>query len=440
MPERNIEHNKYGRGIVKQSRNKGFELEVLFNNGVKRWIRLDEINEIGQATPFISDSTSPRITSISRDSLKYRRMIEAFRLGIVPYDCVQDFTFGRETEAEKISEWLNCSNENTLLIVGNYGTGKTHLLQYTYANALKNGFAVASVEMDPEETPFHKPKRVYRKLIQNFRYRPMQGMNIEGFRSFLKRALNFGIFKDHIYFKCLIDKTSDESIWDWIEAQEAIAKPWDPYKMSYFALPGLYDYSTTANIYCYLISSLGWATTEALGCRGLVLIFDEAETVGMGYATYRVESGKNFLKALIRVANNDETLLSLFRRSGLEYTTMGAKGIRAKTPFLYRTPSNLKLLFAFTPINALSAIEELKSSRKILLEALGNKALIDVFEHICELYKETYNFTEKDLQNRYIFDRVTTESGRTRLFVKGSVEALDLFRLSRGKGLDGGLK
>ena len=59
-----------------------------------------------------------------------------------------------------------------------------------------------------------------------------------------------------------------------------------------------------------------------------------------------------------------------------------------------------------------------------------------MFEHICLLYDSAYDFLEEDLTIDAVFRRVTTQSGRTRLFVKGSVEALDLIRLSHGKALD----
>ena len=72
---------------------------------------------------------------------------------------------------------------------------------------------------------------------------------------------------------------------------------------------------------------------------------------------------------------------------------------------------------------------------KIELKPLSNNARKEVFEHICLLYDSCYNFLEEDLTIDNIFRKVNTRSGRTRMFVKGAVEALDLVRLNPGKDL-----
>ncbi len=66
------------------------------------------------------------------ERFKSRRMVEAFRLGIVPYDCVSDFIFGRAEEIQILTDWLDQPDSNAMLTVGEYGTGKTHLLHYAY--------------------------------------------------------------------------------------------------------------------------------------------------------------------------------------------------------------------------------------------------------------------------------------------------------------------
>lgn len=438
MPERVVNHPKYGRGVVLQSRYKGFELLVKFDNGIKRWVRIDETTEIPQVamvppTPLVPQPPQPS----TPQSFKSRRMIEAFRCGIVPHDCVDDFTFGREREIQKLMNWLMDPEESTLLLVGEYGTGKTHLLNYAYWRALRENFAVAYVEMDPNETPFHKFKRVYARLVQTFRF-CSKGGKLKSFREFLKEAFVRGAFKDHIYFKYLIEH-DDDIFWEWIEGSESIPRPvernethWGYWVNRYNFLPGLYDYSTAANIYCYLLSSLGWAAKEILGLKGLLLVFDEGEALEIS-DYYQFEKGLNFLKALIRTAEDDEQLLAKFRNTGLDCCAVGAGWY---TPFLYRQPSKLKLLFAFTPAVVIEVTEELESARRIELQPLTDAALKTVFEHICLLYDGAYGFLEDDLMIDMILRRVVTRGGRTRLFVKGAVEALDLARLNHGQPLD----
>ena len=431
MPERVVNHPKYGRGVVQESRYKGFELRVEFDDGVTRWVRLDEITESIMPPP-VPSSPQPIPPPMSQ-SFESRRMIEAFRCGIVPHDCVQDFTFGRDREIQQLMEWLRDPDKSTLLLVGEYGTGKTHLLDYTYWYALHENFAVARVEMDPNEVPFHKPKRVYARLVQTFRFRSIIDGQFKGFRDFLKETLALGAFEDHEYFCHLIGRTSDENLWDWIEAREAGGKPW-----GYWELPSMYDYSTAANIYCYLLSALGWAARNILGLSGLLLIFDEAEALDMSYY-YQFEKGLNFLKALTRTASDDAQLLEPPYKSyaGLDYC--GRRG--QHIPFLYRQPSGLKLLFAFTQagdeiISAFTQAGVEIERARIDLQPLSDAALKEVFENICLLYDSAYDFLEEDLTIDRIFKRVTAQGGRTRLFVKVVVEALDLARLNHGQPLD----
>lgn len=433
MTTKEVVHPRYGRGVVLQRRHKGFELLVEFD-GVRRWVRIDELREAELLPPAPRFPPAPE----PDEHFKSRRMIEAFRLGIVPYDCVEDFTFGREQEVKQIAQWLSSQSEQsgTMLVVGEYGSGKTHLLHYALGRALQEGYAVSWVEMDPNEAPFHKPKRVYKQLIQNMRY-PLGGTSVGNFRDFLKRALSLGALKDHEYFKRIMGHEFDETLWEWIEAREPSIRPWSFYNWTYNSLPGLYDYSTAANIYCYLLSALGWAAREVMSLKGLLLVFDEAETVEMNYYSYQAERSRNFLRALIRTADNEPALQEKPWNSGLDYCGVG---VGPRIPFLYEEVSGLKLLFAFTSLDwnyyyswtdgyysKTPYIPEIERIPKSELEPLSEKALRQVFEHICLLYDSAYDYLEEDVTIDAIFN-ILNQSIQTRLFVKGAVEILDIAR------------
>ncbi|MGC9078472.1 MAG: BREX system ATP-binding domain-containing protein [Candidatus Kapaibacteriota bacterium] len=369
-----------------------------------------------------------------------RRMIESFRLGIVPFDCVGEFTFGREKEMQRIEKWLNALESNTLFLVGEYGTGKTHLIQYALYYALKNEFAVAWVEIDPNETPFFKPKRVYNRLIKNFKYYSKLDCKIKGFRDFLEESIRKGIFKDNYYLKYFYNYAHLEEFWDWIEANSGI-KPqeqtnvnWSIANNPYKFVPGLYDYSNTANIYCYILSSLGWAAKEVFGLKGLLLVFDEAESVNNYLYNYQLEKAENFLSGLAKIAFNDENYLDGISKS--EYCKVGKS---FKIPFLYRTPSGVKLLFAFTSLEFLKyplkllfnftlTLSKDKEGGKIELEPLTDEALKDVFEKVSSVYSKAYDFSIKPNTFDEVFRRAASRAGKTRMFIKGLVEALDIER------------
>ncbi len=351
-------------------------------------------------------------------------MIESFRLGIVPDDCVDDFTFGREHETDALKEWLNSRTDNALALIGAYGSGKTHLLNYARSYAMQEGYAVAYVEMDATETPFSRPKRVYSQLVQSLRYRPEAGLSKKDFRWLLRKALNAGLFQQHFYFDALRGETRDETLWNWIEAREPSAKPWAPDR-SYSACNGLYDNGTSANIYCYLLSSIAWACTHpAIGLKGLLLVFDEAETLHARSTVAASDRSYNFLHALIATARGDEELLAPpYKGCRFVHATLANA-----VPFLYSQPSGLKTLFAFTSDEGFYRSDELNNLSRLHLEPLDLSALHTIFEGISKLYTTTYGVKINDDQIEAIQDQIIYQEGPTRLAVKSFVEALDLFR------------
>ena len=81
-------------------------------------------------------------------------------------------------------------------------------------------------------------------------------------------------------------------------------------------------------------------------------------------------------------------------------------------------------------------IREIEDLPRIDLEPLSYESLKQVFEHICLLYDSAYDFLEEDIVIEEIFQSINRQDRGTRLFVKGSVEALDLARFHRDKSID----
>ena len=222
MKSRKVEHTVYGAGEVRATRYKGLEVQVEFEDGFLRWIRTEEMKEEVLA-PWLELSSGKKI-SYSDDEFVARRIIEALRLGTVPYECVDGFTFGRDDETKRLKKWLEDTAESTLLVVGDYGTGKTHFLQYSCAYALKAGYAVCHAGIDPEESPFSRPKRVYRRLMQSFRFPIFDDDEPGAFLDLVKECIDAGAFEDHPYFSHL-HRSHDRVLWDWLSGKELSARP-----------------------------------------------------------------------------------------------------------------------------------------------------------------------------------------------------------------------
>lgn len=426
MNEQVVQHPIFGKGVVQKTRYRGFELDVLFHDGISRWVRCDEIVAGQPAVPAVE--TASAYTAASEAQFVARRRVEAFRLGIVPYDTVEAFTFGRGSEIYQMERWLRNTYDPVFTLIGEYGSGKTHLLQYFERDSLKEGYAVATVTLEPNETPFSRPKRVYSELIRTFRYRDPQSQQIQPFRTFLNVVLETGAFSDHFYFKHLINKMDNMELLDWIEARSASVRPLN--NPSYRYIHPLYDNGVAANIYCYLLSAIGWAAKNIMNMPGLLLMFDEAETLWCGPSSTRALS-LNFLDALIRTAN-DEYLFTFPPQSGFiglpEYSRYCGN-----VPFAYGTPSGLKLLFALTPIENLIERFGKGFTEPLYLENLSEGVLYGLVKKLCDVYASAHGEPRTRFIDWDIYQRVmgANKSASSRLFVKACIEALDIDRLGR---------
>lgn len=422
-------HPRHGRGVVKAIRNGGARLHVQYEGQPGLFIsRIDEV-EIED----INSSVSNRIRDYQREiELKPRRLIEAFRHGIVPKDCINEFTFGREQEIEQFRDWLLDPSASGLVLLGAYGSGKTHFLNYAEHIALEENFAVSLTEVNPLECPFSKPKRVYSQLIQNLKFK-QSDVAIGDFEAMLKKILSQGIFSSHYYFRHVKEHINHSAAWQWIQAKEDNARPLtEDRRFDHF--PGLYGHhGNTANIFCYLLSSLGWAAKQQqVGLNGLLLIFDEAEALGSNITpTYHYRSN-TFLNALLATARNASRLKEKPSiNAGFDYCLDADK-----IPFLYEIPSGLKIVLSLTDDLILRYSPETSNLPQMNLEPINETVASTVFEEIVKLYQEVYDISHESLKVDEIKDylvndvreMLTLDQGSTRLLVKSFVEALDLMR------------
>lgn len=400
------------------------EITVEFTQfGTKRLPQ--SIAGLHKTAPPKIETTTPPIPD--NHSFKSRQMVEAFRLGIVPHDLIDEFTFGRDAEIDQIQKWLAHTKINTHILVGEYGSGKTHILNYAYWKAIRQGYAAAYVEMDPLECPFYQPKKVYAKLIQSLKFQLPFDKQEYGFKNLMQKLLKDSVFRDHAYFKHLMPDAAERA-WEWIEARNILIRPEEDEGEFDLNFPPLYNYATAGNIYCYLLSAIGYGIKKFLGLNGLVLIFDEAEAISQANYIYQTQKADSFLKALIRVASNDELLKNPYT-SGLEFCH---RGICRNIPFLYHSPASIKLLFAFTPLTIVQEITKYPDIISTSLRDLSPESKRQLFDRIKILYRNAYHY-ETDSIGNSLYKMLLSKSEKTRAFVKGSVEIIDLMRFNQLK-------
>ena len=75
-----------------------------------------------------------------------------------------------------------------------------------------------------------------------------------------------------------------------------------------------------------------------------------------------------------------------------------------------------------------SSLCSVKAAARLDIYPLGTLALREVFQQITRLYHGAYAAAASELSAEVLFEQVGAFAESTRMFVKGSVEALDLIR------------
>ena len=81
------------------------------------------------------------------------RIVESFRFGIPPKDVISDFTVGRDHHLDELKRQLSDEERGrsrALLLKGNYGSGKSHMLHLVRQICLDSGYAVCTIVVDSQ--------------------------------------------------------------------------------------------------------------------------------------------------------------------------------------------------------------------------------------------------------------------------------------------------
>lgn len=417
-----VAHPIFGEGIIVANRWDGAEARVKFRSGLCLWL----------PAKWLKPISVPRV---KLDQIYSKRVLEAFRLGVVPHQDIENFTFGRAYEISEIEQALKELKQGrggVYLIEGAYGSGKTHLLEYARHLSLRKGLVTAYCELNTQETPLYRPKRVYRELMYNLRY--IKDNSEYYYRDLLRRAAEIEM-NDHCFFTPVLKRLKDidngdlmsEVFWQWIEGESTknyATDPQSPFRVrGGQKIPALYDFSTACDFYSYILTGLSYLINKS-GLGGFAIILDEVETITHIWNYDAYSRGLSFLEGLILSAFNTEELKKIDTR-------MIHNRVRP-TPYIYKDP-HILLILAMTPIHGFRGIDHLLTlvKKKFFLRKFSKPELEVIFENLIEVYKCAYPDFEIEISRRdNIFNTATRKgSGELREFIKFSVEAFDWLRL-----------
>lgn len=328
------------------------------------------------------------------------RTLEAMRLGVVPAVHLDAYTVGRDGELATVAADLTAARDHggaVRAFLGDYGTGKTHLLELIAARARAANFLTAHVVLDPTETAPSHPKRVYRALVRGLRYPDLAETDDHGLAPLLDRALatpaaldavglglGLGAVDDgeaHLYLAAALaywrtlsdpataDRVGDpgdldaarRELLDWLEGHPTVNTA--DLNASLSRLPGahprlysLKDFRPWARIYGYLLSGVA-TLARAAGYAGLCVLLDEAEFYALLTGDDRFYA-RTLFKALTFAALGDGALEAGELPFDADELDIGGQGILQRLPARYGDAPGLYVAFAMTPAaDGLAAIE-----------------------------------------------------------------------------------
>lgn len=390
-------HPDFGEGTIIETRRGGRVLVVQFDNQTfPEQVRASSIltfqnsdrSEKKKEKKRKVENLSPEKTD-EKDAEDRALIIEALRLGVVPAKEPGAYTVGREKElalVENDLEQVEQHGGSVRTFLGDYGTGKTHLLELIRHKLREKGYLVASAVLSSEEVPPSHPKRVYRNLMGSLLYPDLVGETGHGLEPLLRKAAqlydvleNFAVDEQEYYFEekrhlyltpALVytralqnsqnetpeqiqkEEAAFEHMLAWING-EPIGKTASVQKSIKEAFPrqkngrifSLMDFRPWSRIYGYLLSGIS-RLAVACGYKGLAILIDEAEFYNLLSAENR-DFATLFFKALA-FASMGSVGNELLPFSEDELNA-GGHGRLQKLPARFHDQANLYTVFAMTP-------------------------------------------------------------------------------------------
>jgi P-loop Domain of unknown function (DUF2791) len=118
-----------------------------------------------------------------------RRLLERLREGLYDPLAVRLLTAEHAALDARLQQTLWRLDDDMgahLCVCGGYGQGKSHTLAYIQAQALRQGYVVSAINLDPREVPLHHFRQTYRALMRNLTFPPTEDSDVAP-TSFLDR-------------------------------------------------------------------------------------------------------------------------------------------------------------------------------------------------------------------------------------------------------------
>jgi hypothetical protein len=220
--------------------------------------------------------------------LAARKAVRSLRVGIVPSSHVLDITVGIESVRDMIDRQVDEAahgRQKSAVVTGEWGTGKSNLLSYLREYVIRQGMAVAYLNLNGYNAAINHPQRFYHRIIMTLR---VSGAINGGFYQILAAAKSspwVSANKYHSELAWAISQFFDG------DQQAAVKILWGT---------DLYwsDYGYKKQKAITRINDLG-AYLKSVGFKGMMVEFDELETVGQLWNSASRQSAYKILKQIL---------------------------------------------------------------------------------------------------------------------------------------------
>lgn len=413
-----VNHPLFGRGQVLELRHAARESVVRFDNGIRTVVPTNMLTVLRQAAASVAASAAappaprplaqPRaeiaFTPEQQQRIEARRTIEALRFGVVPSHRIRELSFGLDKERQSLQSAFDAVEQtggDVRVVLGEYGTGKSHFFELTVEEALARNFIVATTSLDTREVPPNRPPRIYNALIRSLRYpdTPETGtlvplleriLNQPAVYAALEEKLCGTAFATVLHNFSLMRGAGNETLaplLDWISGEKVYIKSVRDallVKNKDFPVRALSLMTTSADQYCYLLNGWGWLASQ-VGYAGIAVLLDESEHYSLLNQRGQ-ERADNFFKALIytAMASRQDNRLS---EASLQHQ-------QREHPFRFAERSQLLLMFAVTPsANTFDYRRWLHKEQILSLSGyLSAQALDELMAQLYTLHKQAYAY------------------------------------------------
>lgn len=311
-----VQHPQYGAGVITAIYRNGSEWLVRFDSGLR--FRRPRHEFTGQQDVAVTPAAPLPLTvakPMPPSQFQARQLLEALRVGVAPAQHIKELTIGLEAERARLAEGLVAAHQiggAVRAVIGEYGYGKTHLVELAAQDALDRNFLVAAASLDLGETPAHRGFAIYSSLMHNLRYADSDERGLE---PLIERALNTPNWRDRLWTATTVENdpldvglyainstasSRQRKAWrEWLMGGRR-TKAMNKAAPRGVKFPSIYRVGHNARQLAYLLSGVS-VLARLAGYSGLCVLIDEAESYSLLQA-YQRPKADAFFSAVIYAA------------------------------------------------------------------------------------------------------------------------------------------